>query len=264
MVDDMLAHDARSISRCLVLRYNHGMDPLADHQRVAAFASADSAWWQCSGCGARQQHSRDGARFCDHCGRPRIDVDWARRLRRGALIVFGIAIQAVAGLMIFIVPPGASVLAWIVYISMGFVGFLHMFIGIELTRRDRADAESSRSFAAGAGGATARSMIERDESLADLPHHAMRCPACEHSLIETIDRGRRTCPNCRARFSLRDIGHRRDDPAGELVCCSPHEARLSGGAMIAILLGCAIFTALVLTTLLAIGSGAGGPGAPGP
>lgn len=198
--------------------------------------------------------------FCEHCGRPRIDVEWSRRIKRIGLIVFGVAIQGMAGLMIFLVPPGASAWAWIVYLSMGLAGFLHMFIGIELTRRDARDgSERQRNSIAPAEGLSASGHARHAALAEGLPLHARRCPACDHSLIETIEIRRRTCPGCQVRFSLRELGFVADDPAGELHAASPHEARLSGGALVTTLVAATLVAGLVLTTLLAV-SGSGTPG----
>jgi hypothetical protein len=165
--------------------------------------------------------------------------------------------------MIFLIPPGASIWAWIVYLGMGLVGFLHMFIGIELTRRDVREQRAGGYASAEALGlqshGVARGGVLHEE---ELPLHARRCPACDHSLIETIDRGRRTCPECGEGFNLRDLGFAPDDPAGELHAASPHEARLSGGVMVTALLAAGIIAIFILLTLLTI-TGTGAP-APGP
>jgi hypothetical protein len=181
------------------------------------------------------------------------------------LIFFGVVIQALAGAMIFLVPPGASAWSWIVYLGVGLVGFLHMFIGIELSRRD-ARQQRARGHASDAEALELQSYgLARHGALDHeaLPLHARRCPSCDHSLIETIDRGRRTCSDCGERFNLRDLGFVTDDPAGELHAASPHEARLSGGVMVTAFLATAIIAGFILLTLLAI-AGTGSTPAPGP
>lgn len=235
-------------------------DQLAAEVDAVAADDSTPTMWRCGECGRSQADDRDGTQFCEACGRPRIDVEWSRRIKRIGLILFGITIQILTGGMMFLVPPGASRWAWVIYLAMGLIGFLHMFIGIELSRRDaREQTECAGEAQKKAHGLEAMGG-ENDDFTEALPLHARRCPACDHSLMQTIDRGRRTCPDCGMRFSLRELGFRRDDPAGELHAPSPHEARLGGGALVAFLLTAGIMAGVVLTTLLAIGGHGGTPG----
>ncbi len=91
--------------------------------------------WQCRVCAAKNVMADHGADRCWACGRARPSVDWSKRLSRVGAIIFGFALQLSAGVLFWIYPPGVSVGSWLLYLAMGLAGFLHIFIGGEMLRR---------------------------------------------------------------------------------------------------------------------------------
>lgn len=205
---------------------------------AATPSSAGERVWRCPMCADAFPADIPRDERCPSCGRTVLEIEWPRRLRRIGLILFGLALQAMSGAMFFIVPPGASISAWLLYLCLGAVGFLHMFIGFELARRDHAASSSPVQHA-------------RTQEGNDMPLHAMRCPKCEQCLIDAIQRSMRRCPSCRTHFSLRDLGIERDDPAGEPAHLAPNELRLGGTLLVAAFILGMVIVAMVLTTLLA-------------
>lgn len=216
------------------------------HEATAIAADAGARTWRCPKCIDAWPADIPRDERCPSCGRTVLEIEWPRRLRRIGLILFGLALQALSGAMFFLIPPGANLAAWLLYIGLGAAGFLHMFLGFELARRDH--RESERSLYAGPHDTASREMQA-------VPLHAMRCPRCEHSLVRTIGRHGRRCPECEAHFSLRDLGIERDDPAGEPAHLAPNELRLGGTLLVAAFILGMVIVAMVLTTLLATPAG---------
>lgn len=139
------------------------------------------------------------------------------RAARIASILFGIAIHIVTGALLFAVPPG-SVGALLLYIGLGIVGVLHILAGAINWKHQPEEA-----------------VFADDLEYSDIPWLAKRCPRCDNDIADVLMRGRRRCPVCSAHFSTRDLGWRRDDPAGEPMTLSPYEQRLSGPRMMAVI-----------------------------
>lgn len=196
-----------------------------------------------------------GVKRCPVCNRRLTPVDWPRMLRRVALIAFGVLIQLTTGLVAYLIPPGPSVLAWALYLGMGVIGFLHIFIGLEMkpSPEERAAQRAARA---------QRNQVELvEDDVIDA-----RCPGCREDLALALAQRVRRCPRCRRPFALRDLGFRSDDPAGELMRLGPAELRMSGrgGAIVIALVVIAVIGLSALIWTARAGRGMGSNAAPAP
>lgn len=166
----------------------------------------------------------------------------ARHTPRIAAITFGVTIQFVTGALVFALPPGGSVMTWLIYVALGVVGLVHILMGAMLGREAPQERDPITRF-------------EAD----DIPWHAKVCPRCGESVADALHRGKRRCPSCDAHFTSRDLGWRMIDLAGEPISLSPYEKRLSGRNMLLVL---AILIVVLIAT--AIYAGIAWPAQPGP
>jgi hypothetical protein len=162
----------------------------------------------------------------------RLGSDAAHRMKRLAGFIFGLLTHLAVGVLAWYFPPGASLTSWAIYIGLGIVGFIQIVWGAR--GWVHAPRESERPAVTAA--------FEPD----DIPYHAKACPApgCGENLARTIARGRRRCPKCARHFSLRELGWRQVDHRGEPASYAPHEMRVKGPVMVAIVL--AVFASIAV------------------
>lgn len=205
--------------------------------------------WRCTRCEASSPFDLAHDERCPACGATRSEIVQREKIRRIAIISVGALLQLGTGALIWLIPPGANIFAWLAYIALGVIGFAHIFYGLGLApEHDVHGGDSSND-------PTAPSPTH------ELPAHEERCPRCEVSLIGRVNRGLRRCPECQAAFSLRDLGHRGDDPAGEVVTLPPREKRLRGSWLVASILLIALLIGMLYITLL-LGSPPAPPSGP--
>lgn len=159
-----------------------------------------------------------------------------------AAISFGIVIQFVTGAMMFAIPPGGSLGAWLIYLALGLFGLMHIVLGAVWWNNQSETPAITAVF-------------ESD----DIPWHAKRCPQCDGDIADALASGRRRCPACDTHFTTRDLGWRDFDPAGEPVTLSPNERRMNGRQLVAAL--AVLATAIII---VAVYAGVAWPGQPGP
>jgi predicted Zn-ribbon and HTH transcriptional regulator len=197
----------------------------------------------CNACGARlpgDSEAHDSR--CPDCRQPVADGDFPAQARRIAGVVMGALVQLASGGLYLLHPPGSSTGAWALYIVLGFAGFLWMFI-------------SARAWRSAAIGERTVAVTASFES-GDIPYHAKSCRHCGQSLERAVAAGRRRCPHCDTHFSLRDLGWRQVDHAGEPATLAPNERRLPG-TIVAAVLFVALLAVILVVTL--VGSSATAP-----
>ncbi len=215
-------------------------------QAKPALFDESAPTWRCVRCEASAPFDLARDERCPACGATRSEIVKREKFRRIAIISVGAVLQLGTGALIWLIPPGANVFAWLAYTVLGAIGFAHIFYGLGLAPEHDVH-----------GGDPA------DDPPVPLPAHEERCPHCDLSLIGRINRGLRRCPECRGAFSLRDLGQRGDDPAGEVALLPPRERRLRGSWLVASVLLIAVLFGMLYVTLM-LGAPPGPPATPAP